>query len=183
MQETPESIPEGETPHTVHLCAYEDLVDFVKPGDRVEVVGIYKAMGVRVNPAQRKLNNVYRTYVDVINFVKTDKKRFNIDTNKKEHDGMEIDEGENEQLLKEEHEQLFSEKQIQKFKELSKDPQVYEKLIDAFAPSIWENQDVKKGILCQLFGGVSKEFSQSGRGRFRGEINILLCGDPSTAKS
>jgi DNA replication licensing factor MCM4 len=86
-------------------------------------------------------------------------------------------------LLKEEHEQLFSEKQIQKFKELSKDPQVYEKLIDAFAPSIWENQDVKKGILCQLFGGVSKEFSQSGRGRFRGEINILLCGDPSTAKS
>jgi hypothetical protein len=53
-------------------------------------------MGVRVNPAQRKLNNVYRTYVDVINFVKTDKKRFNIDTNKKEHDGMEIDEGENE---------------------------------------------------------------------------------------
>jgi DNA replication licensing factor MCM4 len=71
-------------------------VDFVKPGDRVEVVGIYKAMGVRVNPAQRKLNNVYRTYVDVINFVKTDKKRFNIDTNKKEHDGMEIDEGENE---------------------------------------------------------------------------------------
>jgi DNA replication licensing factor MCM4 len=86
-------------------------------------------------------------------------------------------------LLKEEHEQLFSEKQIQKFKELSKDHQVYEKLIDAFAPSIWENQDVKKGILCQLFGGVSKEFSQSGRGRFRGEINILLCGDPSTAKS
>lgn len=37
--------------------------------------------------------------------------------------------------------------------------------------------------MCQLFGGVSKEFSQSGRGRFRGELNILLCGDPSTAKS
>jgi DNA replication licensing factor MCM4 len=37
--------------------------------------------------------------------------------------------------------------------------------------------------LCQLFGGVRKEFSQGGRGRFRGEINVLLCGDPSTAKS
>ena len=60
---------------------------------------------------------------------------------------------------------------------------MYDLLIDSLAPSIWENQDVKKGILCQLFGGVSKEFQYSGRGRFRGEINILLCGDPSTAKS
>lgn len=56
-------------------------------------------------------------------------------------------------------------------------------LIDSLAPSIWENQDVKKGILTQLFGGVSKELISTGRGRFRGEINILLCGDPSTAKS
>jgi len=56
-------------------------------------------------------------------------------------------------------------------------------LIDSLAPSIWENQDVKKGILTQLFGGVSKELHSTGRGRFRGEINILLCGDPSTAKS
>jgi DNA replication licensing factor MCM4 len=43
LQETPESVPEGETPQTIHLCAYEDLVDYVKPGDRVEVIGIYKA--------------------------------------------------------------------------------------------------------------------------------------------
>ena len=56
-------------------------------------------------------------------------------------------------------------------------------LIDSLAPSIWENHDVKKGILCQLFGGCSKHFRESGRGRFRGEINVLLCGDPSTAKS
>lgn len=80
IQETPESVPEGETPHTVHLCVYEDLVDDVKPGDRVEAVGIYKAMGVRVNPNQRTLKNVYRTYIDVINFVKRDKKRFNTET-------------------------------------------------------------------------------------------------------
>lgn len=78
MQETPETVPEGETPHTVHLCVYEDLVDFVKPGDRVEAVGIYKAMGVRVNPQQRVLKNVYRTYIDVINFVRHDKRRFNV---------------------------------------------------------------------------------------------------------
>lgn len=101
MQETPESIPEGETPHTVHLCVYEDLVDFVKPGDRVEVVGIYKAMGIRVNPQMRILKNVYRTYIDVINFVKSDKKRYNVDTGKlqdeNQNEEMEVDEG--EQLL------------------------------------------------------------------------------------
>jgi len=99
---------------------------------------------------------------------------------------MEVDE-ENpviqDQDLKDDTHLLFTEAQIEKFKKFSQDSMLYEKLIDAFAPSIWENNDVKKGILCQLFGGVSKEFSQSGRGRFRGEINILLCGDPSTAKS
>ena len=193
LQETPESVPEGETPHTVHMCVYEDLVDFVKPGDRVEAVGIYKAVGVRVNPGQRVLKNVYRTYIDVINFVRTDKRRFNVNVDQQatvvgaeDQQMADVEEDENavqDQLLKDDHEALFNDRQVQKFKDFAKDPQLYEKLVDAFAPSIWENQDVKKGILCQLFGGCSKEFSQSGRGRFRGEINILLCGDPSTAKS
>ena len=35
------------------------------------------------------------------------------------------------------------------------------------APSIYENDDIKKGILCQLFGGTSKDFSHAGRGNFR----------------
>lgn len=43
---------------------------------------------------------------------------------------------------------MFSEAQIRKFKALSQDPMVIEKLVDALAPSIWENHDVKKGILC-----------------------------------
>ena len=49
VQETPEDVPEGETPQTVLMCAYEDLVDHVKPGDRVEIVGIYRAQGMRLN--------------------------------------------------------------------------------------------------------------------------------------
>ena len=75
VQETPESVPEGETPQTIHVCAYEDLVDDVRPGDRVEIAGIYKAMGVRVNANRRTLRNVYRTYIDVITYIKQDKRR------------------------------------------------------------------------------------------------------------
>lgn len=190
MQETPEAVPEGETPQTVHMCAYEDLMDYVKPGDRVEVVGIYRATGIRVNPQMRMLKNIYRTYIDVIGYVKTDKKRYdNADQENQEqradvdmvNEQDELPEDEQDQALNNDHDAGFSEDQLRKFHELSQDPQVYDKLIDALAPSIWECHDVKKGILCQLFGGCSKTFT--GRGRFRGEINILLCGDPSTAKS
>ena len=78
VQETPESVPEGETPQTIHLCAYEDLVDHVRPGDRVEITGIYRAMGVRVNANKRTLKNVYRTYIDVVTYVTNDKKRYEI---------------------------------------------------------------------------------------------------------
>jgi DNA replication licensing factor MCM4 len=79
MQETPESVPEGETPQTLQMCAYEDLVDYVKPGDRVEVVGIYRAIGQRVNTGMRILKNIYKTYVDVIGYTKTDSRRYEND--------------------------------------------------------------------------------------------------------
>ena len=98
-----------------------------------------------------------------------------------EENENDLPEDERDQALNNDHDAGFSEKNLVKFKELATDPQVYEKLIDALALSIWECHDVKKGILTQLFGGCSKTFE--GRGRFRGEINILLCGDPSTAKS
>ncbi len=67
--------------------------------------------------------------------------------------------------------------------ELSQKPDVYERLARAIAPSIYEKEDVKKGILLQLFGGTRKDLSATGRNNFRSEINILLCGDPGTSKS
>lgn len=79
--------------------------------------------------------------------------------------------------------QVFTDQEVNKFREFSKRKDYMDLLIDSLAPSIWENTDVKKGILTQLFGGCSKELQKSGKGRFRGEVNILLCGDPSTAKS
>jgi DNA replication licensing factor MCM4 len=97
MQETPESVPEGETPQTLAMCAYEDLVDYVKPGDRVEVVGIYRAIGQRLMAGQRILKNIYKTYVDVIGYTKTDKRRYendNVDVPKQAED-QQMEDGEN----------------------------------------------------------------------------------------
>jgi DNA replication licensing factor MCM4 len=51
--------------------------------------------------------------------------------------------------------------------ELAKKPDIYERLARAIAPSIYEHEDVKKGILLQLFGGTKKDFTDTGRGRFR----------------
>lgn len=56
----------------------------------------------------------------------------------------------------------------------------YERLVRSLAPSIFGMDDVKKGVLCQLFGGVSKTVAG---GRIRGDINCLLVGDPGVSKS
>lgn len=163
LQESPEDMPAGQTPHTVLLYAHNDLVDKVQPGDRVTVTGIYRAVPLRLNPRVRNLKSVYKTHIDVVHFRKVDTKRLH---------GQE--EGETPR---------FTPERIEVLKELSKKPDVYERLARAIAPAIYENEDIKKGILLQLFGGTRKNFSHTGRGNFRSEVNILLCGDPGTSKS
>lgn len=64
---------------------------------------------------------------------------------------------------------------------MSKDPKIYEKIYKSIAPGISGNEDIKKGIACMLFGGSRKHLPDSTI--LRGDINILLMGDPSTAKS
>lgn len=51
------------------------------------------------------------------------------------------------------------------------------------APSIFGHHEIKKGILCLLFGGTRKSDQEGNRAKLRSEINLLLCGDPGTAKS
>lgn len=166
LQESPDDMPPGQTPHTVILYAHNDLVDSVQPGDRITVTGIFRAVATRVNPKQRNVKSVYRTHIDVVHFRKVDSKRLHED-------------------LVEGPDCRFTQERIQKLKELSQVPDIYERLARALAPSIYENEDIKKGILLQLFGGTKKDFSTSEKAssRFRSEINILLCGDPGTSKS
>ena len=66
--------------------------------------------------------------------------------------------------------------------EMARDPEIYPKLVQSLAPSIYELEDVKKGILCQLFGGTNKKLGDA-MVQCRGELNVILVGDPGTAKS
>ena len=43
LQEMPESVPQGETPLSVLMVVHDDMVDQVRPGDRVRVVGVLRA--------------------------------------------------------------------------------------------------------------------------------------------
>ncbi|MEM0085242.1 MAG: minichromosome maintenance protein MCM [Candidatus Methanomethylicia archaeon] len=69
----------------------------------------------------------------------------------------------------------------EKIKKLSKDPMIHEKIIQSIAPSIYGYREIKEGIAYLLFGGVPKVLPDGIR--IRGDINILLVGDPGTAKS
>jgi DNA replication licensing factor MCM4 len=177
LQETPDSVPAGQTPHSVSMCAYDDLVDMCKAGDRVEVTGIFRASPVRVNPRQRTVKSVYKTYIDIIHIQKVDKKRMGIDVSTVEQELSDEMTNTIEQTRK------VSEEEEEKIKATAARPDIYELLSRSLAPSIFEMDDVKKGILLQLFGGTNKSFEKGGSPKYRGDINILLCGDPSTSKS
>jgi DNA replication licensing factor MCM4 len=175
IQESPESIPEGETPYTMTLYAFEDLVDCVVPGDRVTVTGVFRAVGSRLDPKKRTLRSVFRTYIDVVHYQKNDKQRIasmDPQTSPSEytHEALvAMDAG------------ASSDRRAERCRAMSTDPYLYEKLAHSIAPSIWELDDIKKGVLLQLFGGCNKDLGADGR--IRGEINVLMCGDPGTAKS
>ncbi|KAI5363750.1 putative mini-chromosome maintenance protein [Septoria linicola] len=177
LQETPDSVPDGQTPHSVSLCAYDELVDVCKAGDRVEITGIFKCNQVRVNPRQRSVKNIFRTYVDCLHIQKVDKKRMGIDTTTIEEQLADQAAGSIEETRK------VSDEEEAKIRETAARPDVYELLARSLAPSIYEMDDVKKGILLQLFGGTNKSFEKGGSPKYRGDINVLLCGDPSTSKS
>lgn len=75
----------------------------------------------------------------------------------------------------------MTEDEWNKVYEMSRDPKLYTNLIHSLFPSIYGNDEVKKGVLLQLFGGVGKTTHE--KTTLRGDINCCIVGDPSTAKS
>lgn len=156
LQENPEVVPTGEMPRNLALIADRHLVDRASPGTRVSVVGITSV----VNAGGKSVGAVaIRTlYLRVV--------------------GIEIDE-EGAGRAK----ATFSPAEEEKFHEMARHPELYEKLATSIAPSIYGDYtvNIKKAIACLLAGGSRKRLPDGMI--LRGDINVLLLGDPSTAKS
>jgi len=83
-------------------------------------------------------------------------------------------------LSKEYEAVLTSPEEEKQILELARDPWIHRKIIRSIAPSIYGYEHIKEAVMYLLFGGVPKQFPDI---KIRGEMNMLLIGDPGTAKS
>ncbi|KAI9889483.1 MAG: MCM DNA helicase complex subunit [Vezdaea aestivalis] len=153
LQESPGTVPAGRLPRHREVILLWDLIDSAKPGEEVEVIGIYR------NNYDAQLNNkngfpVFATILEANHVVKS-------------------------------HDQLagfrLTEEDERQIRALSRDSDIIDKIVSSIAPSIYGHIDIKTAVALSLFGGVSKQ--AQGRHSIRGDINVLLLGDPGTAKS
>ncbi|KAJ2855598.1 MCM DNA helicase complex subunit [Coemansia erecta] len=192
LQETPEVIPDGQTPHTVTMTLHDELVDSARPGDRLEITGVYRGVPVRANPRNRTVQAIYRTYIDVVHVRRLGRSRVSSDSGngldmaaavvdpRAPTDDIDAVVNANDA---EDSRSAFTAHEIDEFKRWARDPRLFDILSRSLAPSIYEMADVKRGLLLQLFGGVRKQFARAGAPRSRGDINVLLVGDPGVSKS
>uniref|UniRef100_A0A8D3DWQ5 DNA replication licensing factor MCM3 n=1 Tax=Scophthalmus maximus TaxID=52904 RepID=A0A8D3DWQ5_SCOMX len=152
VQEMPEKAPAGQLPRSVDIILDNDLVDVVKPGDRVQVIGTYRCL-----PGKKGgfTSGTFRTIMIACHVKQMSK----------------------------EVAPCFSAGDVAKIRNFSKTHSldVFDKLSRSLAPSIHGHEYIKKAILCLLLGGVEKVLENGSR--IRGDINVLLIGDPSVAKS
>jgi replicative DNA helicase Mcm len=152
IQERPEDLPPGQLPRWLDIKLLErDLVDMARPGDHVVVVGVTRAVAPTV-PKVGRLRS-FTLHLDT-NF---------IDVESKEPEKVLITPEEEKQIL-----------------ELSKDPEIHNKILGSLAPSIFGNEHLKEAVMYLLFGGTPKLFPDI---TIRGDLNVLIVGDPGTAKS
>uniref|UniRef100_A0A8C3AL39 DNA replication licensing factor MCM3 n=1 Tax=Cyclopterus lumpus TaxID=8103 RepID=A0A8C3AL39_CYCLU len=152
VQEMPEKAPAGQLPRSVDIILDNDLVDLVKPGDRVQAIGTYRCL-----PGKKGgfTSGTFRTIMIACHVKPMSKE---VSPN-------------------------FSADDVAKIRNFSRirSLDVFDQLAHSLAPSIHGHQYIKKAILCMLLGGVEKVLENGSR--IRGDINILLIGDPSVAKS
>ncbi|KAF3932726.1 hypothetical protein ABW19_dt0204663 [Dactylella cylindrospora] len=156
LQEAPDQVPVGELPRHVLLSADRYLTNRVIPGSRCTVMGIFSIYQTKGGKGPAAAVAIRTPYLRVV--------------------GIQVDVDHTAKGSA-----IFTEEEEQEFLEMSRNPRLYEIFANSIAPSIYGNADIKKAIVCLLMGG-SKKILPDGM-RLRGDINVLLLGDPGTAKS
>lgn len=155
IQEMPERAPAGQLPRGVDVIMDDDMVDRVKPGDRIQLVGIFRSLG---NRNAGSGSAVFRTLILANNVVLLSSKS-----------GGGIAQA------------TITDRDVREINKMSKNKKVFELLSQSLAPSIYGHDYIKKAILLMLLGGMEKNLANGTH--LRGDINVLMVGDPSTAKS
>jgi len=162
LQELPEDLPPGQLPHYLDVTVKQDLVDNARPGDRVVLTGVVRIEQEKMSGVSKNSSPLYRLRLDGNNVEflgggKKDKKSRKI---------------QREEISTEDEKMI---------KSLSKSPDLYQQLIDSYAPHITGHEVVKESILLLMAGSTQRELQDGSK--IRGDINIFLVGDPGTAKS
>eukprot|EP00916_Digyalum_oweni_P012236 GHVL01020264.1.p1 GENE.GHVL01020264.1~~GHVL01020264.1.p1 ORF type:complete len:703 (-),score=117.53 GHVL01020264.1:625-2502(-) len=158
LQELPEEVPTGEMPRHIPAVATRYLVDQLTPGTRVRVTAIYTSTDQSKSSRGITSVSVKNAHLFVV--------------------GFEVDSASPGRNL---YSKSLSPDDEEKFLELSRLPDVREKIFSSIAPAIYGQPDIKRAVACLLFGGSRKILPD--KTKLRGDINVLLLGDPSTAKS
>jgi replicative DNA helicase Mcm len=161
LQELPEDLPPGQLPHYLDVTVKQDLVDNARPGDRVVLTGIVRIEQEKMSGVSRASSPLYR---------------LRLDGNNVEFLGSKKDKT-SRKIQREE----ISQEEEKMIKSLSKSPDLYQQLIDSYAPHITGHEVVKESILLLMAGSTQRELQDGSK--IRGDINIFLVGDPGTAKS
>ncbi|KAG9477027.1 hypothetical protein GDO78_002425 [Eleutherodactylus coqui] len=160
LQESPDAVPHGELPRHMQLYCDRYLCDKVVPGNRVTIMGIYsiRKSGKTSNKGRDRVGvGIRSSYIRVV--------------------GIQVDtEGTGRSAAG-----TVTPQEEEEFRRLASKPDIYETIAKSIAPSIYGSSDIKKAIACLLFGGSRKRLPD-GLTR-RGDINLLMLGDPGTAKS
>ncbi|MDZ7849995.1 MAG: LAGLIDADG family homing endonuclease [Halodesulfurarchaeum sp.] len=151
IQESPEGLGGGETPENIDMHIEDDITGRVSPGDHVTAIGILRLDDSDIESTDSRVFDMYLEGVSVT-------------IEDEEFEEMEISETEREEIIR-----------------LSEEPDIYERIVDSIAPTIYGFEVAKLAIALQLFSGVTKHLPDGAR--IRGDIHILLVGDPGTGKS
>ncbi|KAH7546229.1 hypothetical protein FEM48_Zijuj01G0178300 [Ziziphus jujuba var. spinosa] len=157
LQENPEDVPTGELPRNMLLSVDRHLVQTIVPGTRLTIMGIYSIyQAANSSTSHKGAVAVRQPYIRVVGIEEANEANSRGPTD-------------------------FTQQEIADFKSFAANPDAYKNICSKIAPSIFGHDDVKKAVACLLFGGSRKNLPDGVK--LRGDINVLLLGDPSTAKS